>query len=82
MSTSYAYLSLFLPQIQMLFFNVLLCLIFVLWNLGSLVVNYPYDDDKKGETQYSQSPDDEVFKQVSRAYSEVTGHCWICFRLE
>lgn len=37
---------------------------------GSLVVNYPYDDDKKGQTQYSQSPDDKVFQQVSRAYSQ------------
>ncbi|XP_071353378.1 carboxypeptidase D [Trachinotus anak] len=37
---------------------------------GSLVVNYPYDDDKEGTTQYSQSPDDKVFQQVSRAYSQ------------
>ncbi|XP_059186882.1 carboxypeptidase D [Centropristis striata] len=37
---------------------------------GSLVVNYPYDDDKEGMSQYSQSPDDEVFQQVSRAYSQ------------
>ncbi|KAM3615949.1 uncharacterized protein V6R79_010114 [Siganus canaliculatus] len=37
---------------------------------GSLVVNYPYDDDKQGKTQYSQSPDDKVFQQVSRAYSQ------------
>ncbi|XP_019943891.2 carboxypeptidase D [Paralichthys olivaceus] len=37
---------------------------------GSLVVNYPYDDDKDGITQYSQSPDDRVFKLMSRAYSQ------------
>uniref|UniRef100_A0A8D3B7U8 Carboxypeptidase D, a n=1 Tax=Scophthalmus maximus TaxID=52904 RepID=A0A8D3B7U8_SCOMX len=37
---------------------------------GSLVVNYPYDDDKKGISQYSPSPDDKVFQQVSRAYSQ------------
>ncbi|XP_038550235.1 carboxypeptidase D isoform X2 [Micropterus salmoides] len=37
---------------------------------GSLVVNYPYDDDKKGTTEYSLSPDDKVFQQVSRAYSQ------------
>ncbi|XP_051253108.1 carboxypeptidase D [Dicentrarchus labrax] len=37
---------------------------------GSLVVNYPYDDDRKGITQYSQSPDDKVFQQVSKAYSQ------------
>ncbi|XP_056297404.1 carboxypeptidase D [Pseudoliparis swirei] len=36
---------------------------------GSLVVNYPYDDDKDGLSEYSRSPDDSVFKQVSRAYS-------------
>ncbi|XP_054461037.1 carboxypeptidase D [Anoplopoma fimbria] len=37
---------------------------------GSLVVNYPYDDDKEGLSHYSQSPDDKVFQQVSRAYSQ------------
>ncbi|XP_070684759.1 carboxypeptidase D [Pempheris klunzingeri] len=37
---------------------------------GSLVVNYPYDDDKQLKTQYSPSPDDKVFQQVSRAYSQ------------
>uniref|UniRef100_A0AAY4D733 Peptidase M14 domain-containing protein n=1 Tax=Denticeps clupeoides TaxID=299321 RepID=A0AAY4D733_9TELE len=36
---------------------------------GSLVVNYPFDDDPEGRTQYSKSPDDDVFKMVSRAYS-------------
>jgi len=45
--------------------------------LGSLVVNYPYDDDKDGLSEYSRSPDDSVFKQVSRAYSRVTSKC-IC----
>ncbi|XP_068173763.1 carboxypeptidase D [Antennarius striatus] len=37
---------------------------------GSLVVNYPFDDDKDLKTQYSRSPDDKVFQQVSRAYSQ------------
>lgn len=46
------------------------------WTLGSLVVNYPYDDEKEGKTRYSQSPDDKVFQQVSRAYSQVNRHCW------
>ncbi|XP_020494965.2 carboxypeptidase D isoform X1 [Labrus bergylta] len=46
---------------------------------GSLVVNYPYDDDKKGWSELSLSPDDKVFQQVSRAYSQEnpvmhTGH--------
>lgn len=38
------------------------------------MVNYPYDDDKDGLIKYSQSPDDKVFQQVSRAYSQVTEH--------
>ncbi|XP_030600026.1 carboxypeptidase D [Archocentrus centrarchus] len=37
---------------------------------GSLVVNYPFDDGKNGNSYYSKSPDDEVFQQVSRAYSQ------------
>ncbi|KAK1899795.1 Carboxypeptidase D [Dissostichus eleginoides] len=37
---------------------------------GSLVVNYPYDDDKKGTSEYTPSPDDKVFQQISRAYSQ------------
>ncbi|KAL2096139.1 hypothetical protein ACEWY4_008287 [Coilia grayii] len=46
---------------------------------GSLVVNYPFDDDPAGRSEYSKSPDDEVFKMVARAYSEEnalmhTGH--------
>lgn len=46
--------------------------------LGSLVVNYPYDDDKEGETRYSQSPDDAVFKQLASAYSQVSGYLCCC----
>lgn len=41
---------------------------------GSLVVNYPYDDQKEGKSQYSQSPDDKIFRQMSLAYSKVTRH--------
>ncbi|CAL8345725.1 unnamed protein product [Arctogadus glacialis] len=37
---------------------------------GSLVVNYPYDDDREGVSKYSKCPDDEVFHQVSRAYAQ------------
>uniref|UniRef100_A0A3B5MFN1 Peptidase M14 domain-containing protein n=1 Tax=Xiphophorus couchianus TaxID=32473 RepID=A0A3B5MFN1_9TELE len=37
---------------------------------GSLVVNYPFDDDKEGLSHYSRSPDDETFKQVAKAYSQ------------
>uniref|UniRef100_A0A8C5H4J4 Peptidase M14 domain-containing protein n=1 Tax=Gouania willdenowi TaxID=441366 RepID=A0A8C5H4J4_GOUWI len=37
---------------------------------GSLVVNYPFDDDKDGNTHYSPSPDDAVFQMVARAYSQ------------
>ncbi|XP_053313003.1 carboxypeptidase D [Spea bombifrons] len=37
---------------------------------GSLVVNYPYDDDEKGASMYSKSPDDTVFQQLALAYSK------------
>ncbi|XP_047449845.1 carboxypeptidase D isoform X1 [Mugil cephalus] len=37
---------------------------------GSLVVNYPFDDDKEGTVHYSRSPDDEVFQHLARAYSQ------------
>ncbi|KAM9853447.1 carboxypeptidase D isoform 2-T2 [Aulostomus maculatus] len=37
---------------------------------GSLVVNYPFDDDRDRITHYSQSPDDKVFQQLSKSYSE------------
>ncbi|KAM8976149.1 carboxypeptidase D [Pelodytes ibericus] len=37
---------------------------------GSLVVNYPYDDDEKGVSMYSKSPDDAVFQQLALSYSK------------
>ncbi|MEE6468602.1 hypothetical protein FKM82_008326 [Ascaphus truei] len=37
---------------------------------GSLVVNYPYDDDNKRLSTYSKSPDDAVFQQLALSYSK------------
>ncbi|XP_076831943.1 carboxypeptidase D [Brachyhypopomus gauderio] len=37
---------------------------------GSLVVNYPFDDNPDGISRYSKSPDDDVFKMVSSAYAK------------
>uniref|UniRef100_A0A8C8SCC2 Carboxypeptidase D n=1 Tax=Pelusios castaneus TaxID=367368 RepID=A0A8C8SCC2_9SAUR len=37
---------------------------------GSLVVNYPFDDDEKAIAIYSKSPDDAVFQQLALAYSK------------
>uniref|UniRef100_A0A803VV63 Carboxypeptidase D n=1 Tax=Ficedula albicollis TaxID=59894 RepID=A0A803VV63_FICAL len=37
---------------------------------GSLVVNYPFDDDEQGIAIYSKSPDDAVFQQLALAYSK------------
>ncbi|OXB73345.1 UNVERIFIED_CONTAM: hypothetical protein H355_016999 [Colinus virginianus] len=37
---------------------------------GSLVVNYPYDDDEQGMAIYSTSPDDAVFQQLALSYSK------------
>uniref|UniRef100_A0A7M4F8C3 Carboxypeptidase D n=1 Tax=Crocodylus porosus TaxID=8502 RepID=A0A7M4F8C3_CROPO len=36
---------------------------------GSLVVNYPFDDDEQGIAIYSKSPDDAVFQQLALSYS-------------
>lgn len=36
---------------------------------GSLVANYPYDDDSKMLEMYSAAPDDDVFKYVAKNYS-------------
>jgi len=36
---------------------------------GALVANYPYDDSVTGEAVYTASPDDDIFRQVSLAYS-------------
>uniref|UniRef100_UPI00398E4483 carboxypeptidase D isoform X2 n=1 Tax=Pristiophorus japonicus TaxID=55135 RepID=UPI00398E4483 len=37
---------------------------------GSLVVNYPYDDDADGIIVYSKSPDDAIFRQLSLAFAK------------
>nr|XP_033777594.1 carboxypeptidase D [Geotrypetes seraphini] len=37
---------------------------------GSLVVNYPYDDDERGLIVYSKCPDDAIFQQLALAYSK------------
>ncbi|XP_078080962.1 carboxypeptidase D-like [Mustelus asterias] len=37
---------------------------------GSLVVNYPYDDDKEGIILYSKSPDDAIFKQLALSFAK------------
>nr|XP_060612855.1 carboxypeptidase D [Anolis sagrei ordinatus] len=37
---------------------------------GSLVVNYPYDDDRQGVATYSRSPDDAVFQQIALSYAK------------
>eukprot|EP00112_Aurelia_sp_Birch-Aquarium-sp1_P017416 Seg4035.2 transcript_id=Seg4035.2/GoldUCD/mRNA.D3Y31 product="Carboxypeptidase D" protein_id=Seg4035.2/GoldUCD/D3Y31 len=37
---------------------------------GALVVSYPYDDSPSGQSVYSSTPDDDVFRQLAKAYSE------------
>ena len=36
---------------------------------GSLLANYPFDDNAEGRSVNSPSPDDAVFKELSLAYS-------------
>jgi len=36
---------------------------------GSLVANYPFDDDKKMVEMYSMAPDDDIFKVIAKNYS-------------
>merc|ERR1711962_1525281 len=43
---------------------------------GSLVANYPFDDDKKMVDMYSASPDDDVFKSLARTYSRNHPTMW------
>lgn len=52
-------------------------------NSGFLVVNYPFDDNNDGIAHYSKTPDDEVFRQVAKAYSQVTWYSYngLYFRL-
>ena len=38
---------------------------------GSLVANYPFDDSPTGGTEYSKSPDDDVFKELAKTYASV-----------
>jgi carboxypeptidase D len=38
---------------------------------GSLVANYPYDDDASMTSKYSKSPDDSVFRELALTYSKV-----------
>lgn len=45
---------------------------FPLFLVGSLVVNYPFDDDEQGVATYSKSPDDAVFQQIALSYSKVS----------
>ena len=36
---------------------------------GALVANYPYDNSPSGHSVYTLSPDDDIFRQISLAYS-------------
>ena len=44
---------------------------------GALVANYPYDNTREGLSVYSESPDDDIFIQLSRAYSFAHGTMYI-----
>ncbi|CAL1265427.1 unnamed protein product [Larinioides sclopetarius] len=42
---------------------------------GSLVANYPFDDNAENIDRYSKSPDDVVFRQLATVYSQVNISC-------
>jgi len=37
---------------------------------GALVVTYPFDDSPSGQSQYSATPDDDLFRTLAKTYSE------------
>jgi len=37
---------------------------------GALVVTYPFDDSPSGISQYSATPDDDLFRHIAKSYSE------------
>uniref|UniRef100_A0A6B2G027 Carboxypeptidase D (Trinotate prediction) n=1 Tax=Myxobolus squamalis TaxID=59785 RepID=A0A6B2G027_MYXSQ len=37
---------------------------------GAFVVTYPYDDSPSGQTKYSATPDDDIFRYLARLYAE------------
>ena len=39
---------------------------------GSVVVNYPNDDNEEKKEKFSPSPDEDTFKMISKAYSTVS----------
>jgi len=38
---------------------------------GALVALYPYDDSPSGQSLYSATPDDDVFRRLAKIYSQV-----------
>eukprot|EP00795_Rhopilema_esculentum_P016033 gene16033-7377_t len=43
---------------------------------GSLVANYPYDDNVELKDKYSRSPDDDIFRHLALAYSTNHATMW------
>jgi len=45
---------------------------------GALVALYPYDDSPSGQSLYSATPDDDVFRRLAKTYSQVPC-CYLFF---
>ena len=43
---------------------------------GSLVANYPYDDNVELKDKYSRSPDDDIFRHLALAYATNHATMW------
>ena len=52
------------------------------FHTGALVVNYPYDSNESGSQTYTACPDDQLFIEISKAYSFYNQDMWNSYRFQ